>query len=156
MNPRLVSAGRFPAIGLVFYLDLQLPGPLSDDLKGTDRVVTDDEVEPSRRRSLGHIGCRRNRSSAGVGVEHASDLPIVPFSVAGIISSLTALAFLGFGLPETYASWGWLFDDGMNHLNALWISVSMFVAMVFVLLLVTFVGEALREAFDPKKFTTYQ
>lgn len=80
----------------------------------------------------------------------------VPFSVAGIISSLTALSFLGFGLPETYASWGWLFDDGMNHLSALWISISMFVAMVFVLLLVTFVGEALREAFDPKKFSTYQ
>lgn len=86
----------------------------------------------------------------------ATVVTFVPFSVAGIISSLTALAFLGFGLPETYASWGWLFDDGMNHLNALWISVSMFVAMVFVLLLVTFVGEALREAFDPKKFTTYQ
>jgi len=86
----------------------------------------------------------------------ATVVTYVPFSVAGIISSLTALSFLGFGLPETYASWGWLFDDGMNHLNALWISVSMFIAMVFVLLLVTFVGEALREAFDPKKFTTYQ
>ncbi|HRH94478.1 MAG TPA: ABC transporter permease subunit [Prosthecobacter sp.] len=80
----------------------------------------------------------------------------VPFSVAGIISSLTALAFLGFGLPETYPQWGWLFDDGINHLSALWISISMFAAMVFILLLVTFVGEALREAFDPKKFTTYQ
>lgn len=86
----------------------------------------------------------------------ATVVTYVPFSVAGIISSLTALSFLGFGLPETYASWGWLFDDGMNHLNALWISLSMFVAMVFVLILVTFVGEALREAFDPKKFTTYQ
>ncbi len=80
----------------------------------------------------------------------------IPFSVAGIIASLTALAFLGFGLPETYPQWGWLFDDGTNHLGALWISVSMFAAMVFILLLVTFVGEALREAFDPKKFTTYQ
>ncbi|HYF33739.1 MAG TPA: ABC transporter permease subunit [Prosthecobacter sp.] len=80
----------------------------------------------------------------------------VPFSVAGIISSLTALSFLGFGLPETYASWGWLFDDGVNHLGALWISLSTFVIMVVILLLVTFVGEALREAFDPKKFTTYQ
>ncbi len=80
----------------------------------------------------------------------------VPFSVAGIISSITALAFLGFGLPETYPQWGWLFDDGVNHLSALWISTSMFAAMVFILLLVTFVGEALREAFDPKKFTTYQ
>ncbi len=80
----------------------------------------------------------------------------IPFSVAAIISSLTALAFLGFGLPETYAQWGWLFDDGTSHLSAVWISISMFSVMVFILLLVTFVGEALREAFDPKKFTTYQ
>ena len=47
-------------------------------------------------------------------------------------------------------------DDGTSHLSAVWISLSMFTAMVFILLLVTFVGEALREAFDPKKFTTYQ
>lgn len=80
----------------------------------------------------------------------------VPFSVAGIISSLTALAFVGFGLPESYAQWGWLFDDGVNHITAIWISGSMFVVMVLILLLVTFVGEALREAFDPKKFSTYQ
>jgi microcin C transport system permease protein len=80
----------------------------------------------------------------------------IPFSVAAIISSLTALAFLGFGLPETYPQWGWLFDDGTSHLSAVWISISMFSVMVFILLLVTFVGEALREAFDPKKFTTYQ
>lgn len=80
----------------------------------------------------------------------------VPFSVVGIISTLTALAFVGFGLPETYAQWGNLFDDGLNHLSALWITGSMFLIMVAILLLVTFVGEALREAFDPKKFTTYQ
>lgn len=80
----------------------------------------------------------------------------VPFSIAGIISSLTALAFVGFGLPESYAQWGWLFDDGVNHITAPWISGSMFVVMVLILLLVTFVGEALREAFDPKKFSTYQ
>lgn len=80
----------------------------------------------------------------------------VPFSIAGIISSLTALAFVGFGLPESYAQWGWLFDDGINHITAAWISGSMFVVMVLILLLVTFVGEALREAFDPKKFSTYQ
>lgn len=81
---------------------------------------------------------------------------IIPFSVVGIMTSLTALAFVGFGLPETYAQWGVLFDDGLNHLSAGWITFSMFAIMVLILLLVTFVGEALREAFDPKKFTTYQ
>ncbi len=86
----------------------------------------------------------------------ATLVTIIPFSVVGIITSLTALAFVGFGLPETYAQWGVLFDDGLNHLSAGWITVSMFAIMVVILLLVTFVGEALREAFDPKKFTTYQ
>lgn len=47
-------------------------------------------------------------------------------------------------------------DNGLNHLSAGWITFSMFAIMVIVLLLVTFVGEALREAFHPKKFTTYQ
>lgn len=86
----------------------------------------------------------------------ATLVTVVPFSVVGIMTSLTALAFVGFGLPETYAQWGVLFDDGLNHLSAPWITISMFAIMVLILLLVTFVGEALREAFDPKKFTTYQ
>lgn len=86
----------------------------------------------------------------------ATLVTIIPFSVVGIITSLTALAFVGFGLPETYAQWGVLFDDGLNHLSAGWITISMFAIMVIILLLVTFVGEALREAFDPKKFNTYQ
>jgi microcin C transport system permease protein len=86
----------------------------------------------------------------------ATLVTMIPFSVVGIITSLTALAFVGFGLPETYAQWGVLFDDGLNHLSAGWITISMFAIMVVILLLVTFVGEALREAFDPKKFTTYQ
>lgn len=86
----------------------------------------------------------------------ATLVTIIPFSVVGIMTSLTALAFVGFGLPETYAQWGVLFDDGLNHLSAVWITLSMFAIMVVILLLVTFVGEALREAFDPKKFSTYQ
>lgn len=86
----------------------------------------------------------------------ATLVTMVPFSVVGIITSLTALSFIGFGLPPTYPAWGWLFDDGTNHLTAYWITASMFVVTVAVLLLVTFVGEALREAFDPKKFSTYQ
>ncbi len=86
----------------------------------------------------------------------ATLVTLIPFSVVGIITSLTALAFVGFGLPETHAQWGVLFDDGLNHLSAGWITISMFAIMVIILLLVTFVGEALREAFDPKKFTTYQ
>ena len=81
---------------------------------------------------------------------------LLPFSIAGLATSLTALDFLGFGLPERYPSWGRLLDDGTSNLNSPWIVSSVFATMVGVLLLITFIGEAIREAFDPKKFTTYQ
>lgn len=82
---------------------------------------------------------------------------LIPFSITGISSSLTALDFIGFGLSEEYASWGRLLSNGVEHMRgAPWIVTSVFFVLVLVLLLVTFVGEALREAFDPKKFTTYR
>lgn len=80
----------------------------------------------------------------------------IPFSVAGAIAALTSLDFLGFGLPPPTPSWGELLRQGTSNLNAPWIVVSAFSALTVVLTLVTFVGEAIREAFDPKKFTTYQ
>lgn len=80
----------------------------------------------------------------------------IPFTIAAAITSLTALDFLGFGLPPPTPSWGELLKQGTANLNAPWIVLSTFLAMVFVLSLVTFIGEAIREAFDPKKFTIYQ
>ena len=80
----------------------------------------------------------------------------IPFTVAGAISALTALDFLGFGLPPPTPSWGELLRQGTSNLSAPWIVASAFSALVIVLMLVTFIGEAIREAFDPKKFTTYQ
>ena len=81
---------------------------------------------------------------------------LLPFSVVGVITALTALDFIGFGLPDTYPSWGRILQDGVTNLDYPWIVASVFAGMVTVLLLVTFVGEAVREAFDPKKFTTYR
>lgn len=80
----------------------------------------------------------------------------IPFTVAAAINSLTALDFLGFGLPPPTPSWGELLRQGTSNLNSPWIVASAFSAVVAVLILVTFIGEAIREAFDPKKFTTYQ
>ncbi len=80
----------------------------------------------------------------------------IPFTVSGAISALTSLDFLGFGLPPPTPSWGELLRQGTANLNAPWIVASAFTALTLVLTLVTFVGEAIREAFDPKKFTTYQ
>jgi microcin C transport system permease protein len=87
----------------------------------------------------------------------ATLVTFVPFTVASAITSLTALDFLGFGLPVPTPSWGELLRQGTQQLTlAPWIVLSAFFAMTLVLTLVTFVGEAVREAFDPKKFTLYE
>jgi microcin C transport system permease protein len=80
----------------------------------------------------------------------------VPFSIAGGITSLTALDYLGFGLPPPTPSWGELLAQGTSNLETPWIVSSVVIAMVSVLLMVTYVGEAIREAFDPKQFTYYE
>jgi len=81
---------------------------------------------------------------------------LAPFEVAGVITALASLDFLGFGLPPDVPSWGRLLHEGVDNFNYPWIVTSAFTAMGATLVLVTFVGEAVREAFDPKKFTTYQ
>ncbi len=81
---------------------------------------------------------------------------LAPFEVSAIITSLAALDFLNFGLPPEEPSWGRLLREGTENFNYPWIVSGAFVAMTAVLVLVTFVGEAVREAFDPKKFTTYR
>ncbi len=81
---------------------------------------------------------------------------LVPFTVSGLIFALTALDYLGFGLPPEYATWGRLLNDGLANLSAPWLVTSTFAVLVATLVLITFVGEAVREAFDPKKFTYYR
>ncbi len=81
---------------------------------------------------------------------------LLPFSMSGLVFSLTALDYLGFGLPPEYATWGRLLNDGLSNLSAPWLVTSTFAALVGLRVLITFVGEAVREAFDPKKFTYYR
>lgn len=80
----------------------------------------------------------------------------IPFAVAGGISALTALDFLGFGLPAPTPSWGELLQQGTSNLQAIWIISSIVTALVVVMVAVTFIGEAVREAFDPKMHSTYE
>ena len=80
----------------------------------------------------------------------------IPFSVAAGISSLTSLDYLGFGLPAPVPSWGELLHQGTNNMGAYWIVSSVVISMILILVMVTFIGEAVREAFDPKKHTTYE
>lgn len=80
----------------------------------------------------------------------------VPLTISDAITALTALDFLGFGLPAPTPSLGELLKEGTANLNAPWIVTSTFAALVLILTLVTFIGEAVREAFDPKKFSIYE
>lgn len=84
-------------------------------------------------------------------------ITFVPFSVAGAITALTALDYLGFGLPPPTPSWGQLLNEAAEYsIDAIWIGASVIAAMVAVLVMVTFIGEAVREAFDPKMHLTYE
>lgn len=80
----------------------------------------------------------------------------VPFLVAGIIGALTSLDFLGFGLPPTDPSWGEMLKQGSENHESHWILYTVVVCLISVLVLVTFIGEAIREAYDPKKYTVYE
>lgn len=80
----------------------------------------------------------------------------IPFSIANGIIALTSLDYLGFGLPAPTPSWGELLAQGSSNLESIWIVSSVIVAMTVILVMVTFIGEAVREAFDPKKHTTYE
>jgi microcin C transport system permease protein len=80
----------------------------------------------------------------------------IPFSISSGIVALTSLDYLGFGLPPPTPSWGELLAQGMEKLDCQWIISSVVSALIAILTMVTFVGEAIREAFDPKKFTVYE
>ncbi|UTT84458.1 ABC transporter permease subunit [Vibrio pelagius] len=80
---------------------------------------------------------------------------LAPFTIAANITALTALDYLGLGLMPPTPSWGELLQQGKSNLDAPWIVTSVVGAIVAVLVMVTFIGEAIRSAFDPKKFTRY-
>jgi microcin C transport system permease protein len=76
-----------------------------------------------------------------------------PFVVVANIGALVALDFLGFGLPAPTPSWGELIGQGMENLTKWWLVLFPLSALFITLLLVVFIGEAVREAFDPKEYS---
>jgi len=74
-----------------------------------------------------------------------------PFLLSGSVTTLTALDFLGFGLPVGSPSLGELLEQGKNNLNAPWLAITAFVTLALMLSLLVFIGEAVRDAFDPRK-----
>ena len=78
-------------------------------------------------------------------------LTFLPFILNGSITTLTSLDYLGFGLPPGSASLGELLKQGRNNLQAPWLGISGFIVISLILSLLIFVGEATRDAFDPRK-----
>ena len=78
-------------------------------------------------------------------------LTFLPFIVTGAISTLAGLDFLGFGLPPGSASLGELLAQGKANLQAPWLGLTGFFTLSIMLTLVVFTGEAVRDAFDPRK-----
>jgi microcin C transport system permease protein len=77
-------------------------------------------------------------------------ITFLPFRMSAAILSLTSLDFLGLGVPPPMPSLGELLQEGKDNLDAWWISVSAFAALVITLLLLTFMGDALRNALDTR------
>ncbi|WP_363317402.1 microcin C ABC transporter permease [uncultured Gilliamella sp.] len=78
-------------------------------------------------------------------------LTFLPFILCGSITTLTSLDFLGFGLPIDSPSLGRLLLQGKNNLQAPWLGISSFLIIATLLSLLIFIGEAVRDAFDPNK-----
>jgi microcin C transport system permease protein len=78
-------------------------------------------------------------------------ITFMPFVLIGGITALTSLDFLGFGLPPGSPSLGELLNQGKANLQAPWLGISGFVVMAVMLSLLVFIGEAVRDAFDPRK-----
>ena len=112
-----------------------------------------------RNRQLDYVKAAR---ALGVGNWHLiwrhilpnSLTPVVtflPFRMSAAILALTSLDFLGLGVPPGTPSLGELLSQGKNSIDAWWISLSTFAVLVVTLLLLTFMGDALRDALDPRK-----
>ncbi|MEO9190254.1 MAG: ABC transporter permease subunit, partial [Acetobacteraceae bacterium] len=80
-----------------------------------------------------------------------ASLTYVPFILSGSVTVLAALDFLGFGLPPGAPSLGELVAEGKNNLQAPWLGITAFCVLGGLLILLIFIGEAVRDAFDPRR-----
>ena len=112
-----------------------------------------------RARNFEYVNAARalGLSNAKIMVKHVlpnamvATLTFLPFVLNSSITTLTSLDFLGFGLPPGSPSLGELLLQGKSNLNAPWLGITGFVVIAFMLSLLVFIGEAVRDAFDPRK-----
>jgi microcin C transport system permease protein len=105
-------------------------------------------ITAARALGLTHIKIMRKHMLPNAMV---ATLTFVPFQLSGSIAALTALDFLGLGLPPGSASLGELLLQGKRHLEAPWLGLTGFFSVAIMLSLLIFIGEAVRDAFDPRK-----
>jgi microcin C transport system permease protein len=112
-----------------------------------------------KNRSLDYVRAARALGQSNLSIMRRHILPnsltpvvtLIPFEMAGAIGALTSLDFLGLGVPPGTPSLGELLNQGKNNLDAWWISMSTFGVLVIMLLLLILIGDALRDALDPRK-----
>jgi microcin C transport system permease protein len=112
-----------------------------------------------RNRQLDYVRAARALGLSNVQIMWRHVLPnsltpvvtFLPFRMSAAILSLTSLDFLGLGVPPGTPSLGELLAQGKNNIDAWWISLSTFAVLVVTLMLLTFMGDALRDALDPRK-----
>jgi microcin C transport system permease protein len=78
-------------------------------------------------------------------------MTFLPFILSSSVMTLTALDFLGFGLPPGSASLGEMLKQGKDNIQAPWLGMTAFLTVAVMLSLLIFIGEAVRDAFDPRK-----
>ena len=78
-------------------------------------------------------------------------ITFLPFNLSAAITSLTGLGVLGYGLPPGTPSLGEMIVQGRNNIQAPWLGLTSFFTLAILLVLLIFVGEAVRDAFDPRK-----
>jgi microcin C transport system permease protein len=114
-----------------------------------------------REKAKDYVGAAISMGASNLSIMFKHILPnsltpvisFAPFFIVGNITALVALDFLGFGLPAPTPSWGELIGQGMENLTKWWLVFFPLGAMFLTLLLIVFIGEAVREAFDPKEYS---
>ena len=112
-----------------------------------------------RGRNMDYVRAARAMGQSDVAIMRHHLLPnsmtpvitFLPFRISGSILALTSLDFLGLGVPPTTPSLGELLAQGKENIEAWWLSLSTFIVLVGTLMLLIFIGEALREAMDTRK-----
>jgi len=116
-------------------------------------------AETLRARNFEYVKAARALGMSGsrIAIKHilpnaiVATLTFLPFILAGSLITLTSLDFLGIGLPPGSPSLGELLQQGKANLYAPWLGITAFMVLAVMFSLVVFIGEAVRDAFDPRK-----